>query len=110
MIVFKSYSLDMATKRKKYSAKMKFEVVLALISWRMTQAEITSEYGVHATQQSTRKQQFMRQGSNLFVDQREKANQERNHEKVVSKLHETIGQLTVERDWLEKKIGRFSSL
>ena len=57
MIVFTSYSLDMATKRKKYSAKMKFEVVLALISWRMTQAEVTSEYGVHATQQSNRKQQ-----------------------------------------------------
>lgn len=100
----------MSKKRKKYSAEMKFEVVLALVSWRMTQAEVISEYWVHATQQNQRKQQFMKQGSSLFVDQREKANQEKNHEKVVSKLHETIGQLTVERDWLEKKIGRFSHI
>lgn len=100
----------MAKKRQKYSAAMKFEVVLALVSWRMTQAEVTSEYWVHATQQNKRKQQFMKQGSTLFIDQREKVNQEKDHEKVVRKLHETIGQLTVERDWLEKKIGRFSHI
>lgn len=100
----------MSKKRQKYSAEMKFEVVLSLVSWRMTQAEVTSEYWVHATQQSKRKQQFMQQGSSLFVDQRDKINQEKNHEKVVSKLHETIGQLTVERDWLEKKISKFSHI
>jgi len=100
----------MSKNRKHYAPDMKFQVVLALLSGRMTQAEVTSEYWVHATQQNKRKQEFMKHWPGLFKDQRFKEQIENDHYKVVSKLHETIGQLTVERDWLQKKIGRFPGL
>ena len=100
----------MSKKRKQYSPEVKFQVILALLSWQMTQAEITSEYGVHSTQQNKWKQQFMKHWPGLFKDKRRTEQREKDQEKVVSKLHETIGQLTVERDWLQKKIGKFPGL
>ena len=72
----------------------------------MTQAEITSEYWVHATQQSKWKKQFIQHWKELFTDKRTTEAIEKNHEKQVDNLYKQIGQLTVERDWLQKKIGR----
>jgi transposase-like protein len=45
--------------RRKFDAKTKFAVVVELLKGRKTAAEITSEYGVHATQQANWKIEFM---------------------------------------------------
>ena len=89
------------SKRKKYNAKFKAQVVKELISWRKTQAEITSEYGIHPTQQNKRKKQFEENLDSIFTDKRE--NPLKEQQKVVDWLYKQIGQLSYEVSWLQKK-------
>jgi len=100
----------MAKKRKKYSAKMKFQVVMELVNKHKTQAQITSEYWVWATQQVKWKKQFLEEWSKIFEDKRLKKTRESDHQKKLDDLHKKIGQLSVERDWLQKKIGMFPDI
>jgi transposase-like protein len=93
----------MAIKRKKYSAKEKFQVVIELLQWRKTQAQITADYGVHPTQQNKRKDEFMREWPWVFDKKHEAYDVQK--EKQIDKLHKIIGQYAVEVDWLQKKIG-----
>lgn len=95
----------MTKQRNHHSPEFKFQVVMELISWRMTQSEIISTYGVHATQQNKRKKEFLERWPALFYDKRTKQAKEKDREKQVDHLYKQIGQLTVERDWLQKKIG-----
>ena len=92
----------MAKKRKSWTAQQKFQVVLELFKWRKTQAEITSEYGVHVTQQNKRKQQFMEWWATVFEHKQD--NERKEHKQEVEKLHKVIGQYAVEVNWLQKKI------
>lgn len=93
----------MSKKRKKWTAKEKFHIVLELLKWRKTQAQITSEYGVHPSQQSAWKEQFLSQWVSVFENK--KWDEVKEHKKEVEKLHKVIGQYAVEVDWLQKKIG-----
>lgn len=52
----------------------------------------------------------MEHGPDLFEDKRMKKSQEKDHEKQLDKLYRQIGQLSVERDWLQKKIGIIDDL
>ena len=54
--------------------------------------------GVHVSQIQKWKSLLQKEGSRLFEDRRLKESQ--TQEKIISKLHEKIGQLTVERDFL----------
>ena len=100
----------MAKKRKKYSKQFKFQVVMELISKQKTQAEILSEYGIHPSQQIKWKKDLMERWPELFEDKRVKQSQEKDHQKQVDNLYRQIGQLSVERDWLQKKIGIIDDL
>jgi transposase len=101
VLFFSNYRMSM--KRKRYTAKEKFEIVIELLKWRKTQAQITSEYWVHPTQQNTRKDQFMKQGADVFAKEDNSALEEK--WKEVERLHKIIGQYAVEVDWLQKKIN-----
>lgn len=93
----------MSKKRKVYSSKEKFQIVLELLKWRKTQAQITAEYWVHPTQQSKWKDEFMAHWESIFSKPHE--NSKEDHQKEIQKLHLVIGQYAVEADWLKKKIG-----
>ena len=90
---------------KKYSAEEKAKVAIEAITGEMTIAQITSKYGVHATQITNWKKQgvellvqgFKTKGKNPDPDQRD----------LIKSLYEQIGQLSVERDWLKKKSELF---
>lgn len=92
----------MSKKRKVYSSKEKFQIVLELLRWRKTQAQITAEYWVHPTQQSKWKDEFMVHWESVFSKSREDSVND--HQKEIQKLHSVIGQYAVEVDWLKKKI------
>lgn len=94
----------MSTVRKKYDAKTKFQVVIDLLKWRKTQAQITSEYWVHPTQQNNRKDEFMKLWPAIFT--KEDAWIQEQQEKQIENFHKVIGQQSVEIDWLKKKIGK----
>lgn len=92
----------MARNRKTYDAKTKFNVVIELIQWRKTQAQITSEYWVHPTQQTKRKEEFMKWWVAIFQDKRVKEYEDK--DKKIEVMERKIGQFAIEVDWLQKKI------
>jgi transposase len=85
-------------KRKNYSAAFKSKVALEAIKEESTLSELSAKYGVHSTQIKTWKKQALEGICGIFSD--EKARKSNRIEEDTSKLHEKIGQLVVERDFL----------
>ena len=91
----------MTVSRTRYTAKFKAKVAIEAIRQRKTINEITSEYGIHATQVNTWKSLAMNSISEALSYRSEK--QQTNRQAEIDELHRQIGQLTAERDWLKKK-------
>ena len=95
----------MKKEAKQYSAEEKAKIALEALKGDLTIAQITSKYGVHATQISSWKKQALESMVLGFKDKRKgKGPSEDN---LVSELYQQIGQLTVQRDWLKKKSELF---
>ena len=87
----------MGNKRTHHSAEFKAQVAMAALSGEKTLAELSSQFGVHATMISTWKQELVRRASEVF--ERGKSKQV-NPQKTIDELYRQIGQLKVERDFL----------
>ena len=92
----------MALTRKRRSTQTKVKVALEAIRGTRTTAEISSQYSVHATQINTWKKQALEAIPEAFSSKRKR--QEDDQQALVDELYKQIGQLTVERDWLKKKL------
>jgi len=82
---------------------MKLRIALDAIKGEKTQNQITSEYGVHSTQLVKWKKQALdgvRAGLGGEIAKHPEESQ-----REIERLHQKIGQLTVELDWLKKKCG-----
>ena len=90
----------MGKERKYYNAQFKSKVAIAALQARQTLQELSSEYGVHATQISTWKQQLLSNCSELF---QVKKGTEVLEQKLIPRLYERIGELEFELNWLKKK-------
>lgn len=91
----------MSEKRKKYTPAEKAKIALEAIKGEQTLAQITSKYGVHATQVNAWKKQAVALLPDIFND---KSKQEAaHHEMQLAELYEQIGRLKVENDFLKKK-------
>ena len=88
----------MGIKRKQHSAEFKARVAMASLSGEKTLAELSAEFGVHATMISNWKQELVKRAGELFA-RGNKAPAE-DAQKVIDDLHRKIGQLQVERDFL----------
>jgi len=86
-------------KRKQHSADFKARVAMAALSGEKSLAELSSEFGVHATMISTWKQELIKRASELFA-RGNKAPTVDDAQRVIDDLHRKIGQLQVERDFL----------
>ena len=89
--------------RKKHTPKLKSKVAVEALKGLKTAAEIASEHGVHPTMVS----QWKKAASDIlesgFSDQRKASKKEpEGFEK--DQLLAQIGQLTVELDWLKKRL------
>jgi transposase-like protein len=90
----------MKRKRKQYSGAFKARVGLEALMGIKTTAQIAREHQVHPLLVGQWKATLRERMHELF---------ERGHpapedsEKVVAQLHQKIGQLTVDLDWLKKK-------
>lgn len=73
----------MSKKRNYYSASKKSKIAIAAIEGKLTQAQLTSEYGVHPTQIKEWKQTAQAE--------------------LVGALYEEIGRLQAQLSWLKKK-------
>ncbi len=79
-------------KRKQYSARFKFNVVLEALQAEKAEAEVARTYGVHPVTLSRWKKQFLEQGPELFGGSEEvKAYEER-----IGQLERMLGQKEVE--------------
>lgn len=95
----------MSKKAKQYSANEKAKIALEAIKGEMTIAQISSKYGVHATQIHSWKKRGLENLVNGF--QVKSKSDDPGNESLIKQLYEQIGQLTVERDWLKKKSTLF---
>lgn len=89
--------------RKKHSAEFKAKVALEAAKEIKTMNELASQYGVHAGQISQWKKQLLESIAGLFSTQKK----HEDHAKKFDELYRQIGEVTVERDWLKKKLNLF---
>lgn len=94
----------MAKIRKKYSAEFKHKVALAVTKGDRTMTELSQHFGIHITQIQKWNSHLEKEGSLLFSEKY--LGRSFSEEARISKLHEKIGQLTVERDFLAKVLDR----
>ena len=89
--------------KKRFTNKFKAEVGLAAVKSDRTVSKIASEYGVHPSQVSAWKKELSDNVEQVFGDNQAKELKVLKSEKQA--LYQQIGQLSVERDWLKKKLG-----
>ena len=96
-------------KNKKWSAAAKFEIVLHVLRCDTTLNELCKRYQVAPSQVHLWKRQFLDEGKDVFSKPSDKpaALKLEELEKKQTKLYTTIGELTVERDYLKKSWDKF---
>lgn len=97
------------TKRKKWTATAKFEIVLHVLKGEKTLNEICKHYEVAPSQVHAWRKEFLEKGAQLFDKAEKAASVNAEIEQQQKVLYEKIGQLTVERDFLKKAWGKFHS-
>lgn len=90
------------TRKKRHTAKFKFAIALEAAKEIKTLIELASQHGIHSTQISLWKKQLLESGEGIFIPQRK--NTGKDQQKKLDELHRTLGEITVERDWLKKKL------
>jgi transposase-like protein len=92
----------MSKTRKKHEAKFKAKVAIAAIREDKTVAELANQFEVHASQIHAWKKELLAEAEGLF----EPGRRAKTDAGQIAKLHETIGQLVVERDFLSRALGK----
>ena len=95
----------MANVRKKHGADFKAKVALAAVREDSTVAELSSRYGVHASQIHAWKKTVLDGVGSLFSKGRDTSDTAAVDNARLAKLYEKIGELTVERDFFRKRSG-----
>ena len=90
--------------RKKHNSEFKAKVALAAIREDVTVAELSSRFGVHASQIHAWKKLVLEGLVGIFDVG--KSAPDKTDESKVAGLYETIGKLTVERDFLARRPGQ----
>ena len=94
----------MKESRRKHSPEFKARVALEALKGEETIAQLASRFEVHPSQVRKWKMEMAEGAAGVFGDDREQM--KRDDESLVAKLYQEIGQLKVEKDFLEKALGR----
>jgi transposase len=91
----------MARIYKRHGSTVKSKVALEALKGNKTVAELCQEYGVASSQIPAWKKQLEESCEKIFEN-----NQKNNHQEEIDRLHRVIGQITAERDFLERVLKR----
>ena len=86
--------------RKKHSGSFKAKMVLTALTDDETVAELASRFQVHPSPVHAWKRVLVESAPELF---RNGGGQEKTNEALIAQLYQQIGQLKVERDFLERR-------
>jgi len=94
----------MSKKRRNHKPSFKAKVALAAIRGDKTIGEIASQYQVHVNQVSSWKKIALDNLESLFAGNHSVFDDDTEHK--IKELHAKIGELTVERDFLDSALNR----
>lgn len=86
--------------RKTHSKEFTAKVALAALKEQKTLGELASEYEVHPVQISQWKKQLQEGSAEVFARGKTGSDE---HEDLIARLYQQIGQRQVEVEWLRKK-------
>ena len=89
--------------RRKFTGQLKARVAVEVIAGHKTVNEISAEYGVHASQIHKWKKEALERLPEVLDDSRRSRRDA--PQAVESRLYQQIGQLTMELEYLKKKLG-----
>ena len=94
----------MKESRRKHSATFKARVALEAVKGEETIAQLASRFEVHPGQVRKWRRQMEEGAAGVFGDDRSR--KKKDDQALVAQLYQQIGQLKVERDFLENALGR----
>lgn len=92
--------------RRNHSAAFKARIALEAIRSEKTVAQIATHHQVHVTQVTAWKNQALEQLATVFDGNAKAAD----NDERIRELHAKIGELTVERDFLDRAFRKFPGL
>ncbi len=95
------------TQRRKHSEKEKTRIVLEVLKGDLTLNEIASKYEVHSNQITKWKKTVIEGLPELLKDKRKKDVKLKDIEKERDEYLNKIGELTMDINWLKKKLGPY---
>ena len=93
----------MRRKRRNHTSSFKAKVALAAIRGDKTMAELAAQFDIHVNQIQTWRKQLLENAGEVFDAT---GSGDGKSEETIQELHAKIGQLTMERDFLEKGLER----
>jgi len=90
----------MARIYKKHGSSFKAKVALEAIKETKSLGELSQEFGIASTQISTWKRELEEKSKTIFEKNESKSQQDE-----IDRLHRVIGQITAERDFLERALS-----
>jgi len=94
----------MKQSRRKHSPSFKARVALEALKGEETTAELANRYEVHPSQIRTWKRALAEGAAGIFGGEQDQ--KRKDDESLIAQLYQQIGQLKVERDFLEGRLGR----
>ena len=88
--------------RRKHSPSFKAKVALESLKGEETVAQLASRFDIHPSQVHKWKKELTEGATNIFGNRNQK---KPDNQQLVAQLYQQIGQLKVERDFLEKTLG-----